>query len=204
MAETLPKDILENIFSRLPIESTLQCERVCKTWRRIVGKSVGIVFTFKKTIPSSTKDLVTQLYYGDPRCETRIEKYYFENTLTPLVPALADPYGMVGSCNGLVCFKAEDPNYSKDGRAFGLAFICNNPITGEAVYIPGLGNREVSLHPPIGEFGYVGSTNEYKVVRIYFKASCVQVFTLGSHLGWRYKEERVPRYWFFSSQESGI
>ncbi|XP_026432758.1 uncharacterized protein LOC113330118 [Papaver somniferum] len=31
----------------------------------------------------------------------------------------------------------------------------------------------------------------------------IQVYTLGSHLGWR-KEEKVPHYCFFSSEDSGV
>ncbi|XP_026379951.1 F-box/kelch-repeat protein At3g06240-like [Papaver somniferum] len=181
--ETLPTDSLENIFSRL---------------------STGVLFTFKKTRPGSTRDHVTKIYYGDPQHEGKIKKYYSENTLTSVVPTVAilEPNGMVGSCNGLVCYKAVDPIYSKDG----LAFKCNNPITGETAYIPGLENRGRSLLPPVGGFGYVGSTNEYKVIRISFKywGPYFQVYTLGSHLGWRDKGLIVPPDRTFEADESGV
>ncbi|XP_026379928.1 F-box protein At3g07870-like [Papaver somniferum] len=200
MAETIPGDIAGNIFSRLPIKFILQCKRVCKPWRAIIGKTVGLVFTFY------TRDYVTQLYYGDPEYETKIEKYYSEKTLTPipLIPrdreVLLKPSGMVGSCNGLVCFKVENPIYSEDD----FAFICTNPMTGEVADIPGLENQGPSLGTdPVGGFGYVCSTNEYKVVRIYYKywGAYAQVYTLGSHLGWR---DKGNVFTVFSTKESGI
>ncbi|XP_026379938.1 F-box protein At3g07870-like [Papaver somniferum] len=200
-AENLPRDILENIFSRLFIKSTLQCKRVCKTWRRIIGNNVGLLFMFEKTRFGGR---LIHLCYGDPKYETKIEKYYSLNTLESLVPNVnLKPDCMVGSCNGLVCYKAIDHSRSSEDS---LGFICNNPITGEVAYIPGLENKGRSFKRPTGGFGYVGLTNEYKIVRIYFKywGGIVQVYTLGSHLGWRDKGNVPPLSTLFSAKEPGV
>ncbi|XP_026452279.1 F-box protein At3g07870-like [Papaver somniferum] len=152
--ETLPEDVITgNIFSLLSIESTLQCRRVCRTWKTIIGGSNAV-----------------------------------------------ESNDIVGSCNGLVCYKAVDPTYPKDG----LAFICSNPITGEAISIPGLKKNRLITKRPVGGFGYVGLTNEYKVVRICNSAN-VEVYTLGSPLGWRDKGLIIPfNDRFLEFKESGI
>ncbi|XP_026379943.1 F-box protein At3g07870-like [Papaver somniferum] len=201
MAETLPRDILDNIFSRLPIKSVLRCKRVCRPWRTIIGNNVGLLLTFH-TIPKTTSHRVTEPYYGDPKYETKVEEYYSKNTLTPL-KAVWEAYAMIGSCNGLVCYKAI--NHSKYSNDY-LNFICNNPITGEAAYISVSENQGRYFRSPVGGFGYVGSTNEYKVVRIHFKywGGIVQVYTLGSHLGWRDKGNVPPLSPIFSTKESGV
>ncbi|XP_026438032.1 F-box protein At3g07870-like [Papaver somniferum] len=99
---------------------------------------------------------------------------------------------MVGSCNGLVCFKISD----KNTRVQDPIYICN-PVTREYVYLPKYihgGDRDSRYRGFfICGFGYNYSTHEYKVVRIYYRSgmsldvSKVQVYTLGSGQGWRDK-----------------
>ncbi|OVA07453.1 hypothetical protein BVC80_8779g9 [Macleaya cordata] len=95
---------------------------------------------------------------------------------------------MLGSCNGLVCFFV--PHDGMDDPIY----ICN-PITGEYVYLPRFtcGKHASSHHKLVGGFGYLHSTNEYKVVRTYYDydepslVGHVQVYTLGDGNGWRNK-----------------
>ncbi|XP_026419432.1 F-box protein At3g07870-like [Papaver somniferum] len=79
-------------------------------------------------------------------------------------------YSILGSCNGLVCFKCKFHNEP--------VYICN-PITREYIVLP----RVVGLDLLTG-FGYCPSTNEYKVVTIGWRN--ILVYTLGSGgIGWR-------------------
>ncbi|XP_026411195.1 F-box protein At3g07870-like [Papaver somniferum] len=142
--EKLPEDITEDIFSRLPVEPTLlRCKRECKTWRELHKKyKSGVLFAYE----SEGK---IQLYYGD-QDEVTLEAYYSNKTLTKHVEYSSDDDNyMVGSCNGLVCLRSG---------------ICN-PVTREFL-------RFLDRKTPVfsGQlqgigFGYLPSTNEYKVVR---------------------------------------
>ncbi|XP_026447161.1 F-box protein At3g07870-like [Papaver somniferum] len=91
---------------------------------------------------------------------------------------------LVGSCNGLVCIfilhdKLRDPIY------------IFNPITKEEVYLPELVVTERMCKGTSSGFGYISSTNLYKIVRIFYPShphkGQIQVYTLGSSCGWRDK-----------------
>ncbi|XP_026432773.1 F-box protein At3g07870-like [Papaver somniferum] len=111
---------------------------------------------------------------------------------------------IIGSCNGLVCFLS-----NKLLEGYPVFIICN-PVTGEYINL----QRNRSLHPqwqdPVGGFGYIISTNEYKVVRFYRsdyefdRKIHAHVYTLGSQVGWRIIDDKIPigRYSKFVS--SGI
>lgn len=87
---------------------------------------------------------------------------------------------IVGSCNGLICFAEYD---------YPSVWICN-PITRECVLLPELKRDSCDhdgYHYKETNFGYVSSTNEYKVLGMYMSKTNVQVhiYTLGSGTGWR-------------------
>ncbi|OVA10406.1 F-box domain [Macleaya cordata] len=91
---------------------------------------------------------------------------------------------VVGSCNGLICLSVrhhdiDDPVY-----------ICN-PITREYVYLPRLAKR-IFQDCMVSGFGYHPSSNQYKVVRVYYDplndedtVGYIQVYTIGDGRGWR-------------------
>ncbi|XP_026431292.1 F-box protein At3g07870-like [Papaver somniferum] len=101
---------------------------------------------------------------------------------------------LVGSCNGLVCA------FQFHHLVLDPIYICN-PLTREYVYLPQLVVKKEEVVPDFidgGEvemhhntacgFGYVRSTNEYKIVRIHYPKNAegdVEVYTLGSGCGWR-------------------
>ncbi|XP_026404669.1 F-box protein At3g07870-like isoform X2 [Papaver somniferum] len=142
-------------------------------------------------------------HLGDRICISMDENYSYKQNLKRIYHPPTDPDyiidHLVGSCNGLICILIwhdliADPIY-----------ICN-PITREYVYLPrlnegdnvdmsepdGIIQREGRMYPLIScGFGYVRSTNEFKVVRIYYPSinheGNVEVYTLGSGCGWRSK-----------------
>ncbi|XP_026432360.1 F-box protein At3g07870-like [Papaver somniferum] len=143
-------------------------------------------------------DSKVRLYYGETYNEELIEdaEQYSYEALAKIDLSLMinhsyvgsfilRPY-MVGSCNGLVCFNV----YHHD--ICDPVYICN-PLTGECTHLPKIERRDAS---PIAKnivfagFGYSQSTNEYKVIRIYYDEKSqvtgssksvgkVQVYTLG-------------------------
>ncbi|MCL7035275.1 hypothetical protein MKW94_022326 [Papaver nudicaule] len=203
----LPDDILLEIMSWLPVESVLKCKLVCKKLQKLmhvsrqlnqlyggVGDKLDTGLLFGCTTDASWR---VSLFYGglyNDKINTD-DKYEFKKTLKkvrhpPLPFKLPQSY-MVGSCNGLVCLgryyhQRVDPIY------------IFNPATGEYVILPKLIIPEGSSFPRIARgFGYVPSTNEYKVVRIFYPdykspTGHVQVYTLGSGCGWRTKTAPFP------------
>lgn len=93
---------------------------------------------------------------------------------------------ILGSINGLTCL-SRDQRFTVQTEF--LYCICN-PITNEYVMLPPIERDCGDIdHFPCwtSGFGYVSSTNEYKVVRIMLKTEfyIVHIYTLGSGSGWR-------------------
>ncbi|OVA06320.1 F-box domain [Macleaya cordata] len=204
LMENLYIEIKVDIFSRLPFESLLQCRRVCKTWRALLHDlSFAHMLLQHRRLPHfndyeyhnysnpvaskmgflllgmSSMERLNQLYYGeyDENDEQSFKKLTKINH-----PPLDMCHSIVGSCNGLVCFSVRHHYVIEDP-----VYICN-PITREYVNLPRFnisidGKRYLNGRMVSG-FGYYPSTNEYKVVRIYYSrdqpfVGRVQVYTLG-------------------------
>ncbi|XP_026389362.1 putative F-box protein At4g09190 [Papaver somniferum] len=138
----------------------------------------------------------------------RIRRIHFTPPITGVVTFL-------GSCNGLVCF-AKYPI-----QTHSTVPVCIwNPITKEHVLLPKI-NTDSDLDQYVywgGGFGYVSSTNEYKVVGLYRLKTTqfleVHIYTLGSGHGWRnlgkfstyYREQGIfadgALYWMSSQLEN--
>ncbi|OVA14609.1 F-box domain [Macleaya cordata] len=191
----LPEEITRDTLSRLPFESVLECKLVCKTWRNLiynpyffhlhlrrlydhnsVAGKVGLLFITKKKKESK------KLYYGEyvENDDDSCKKLPRINLQLPV-----DMACIVGSCNGLICISIthgvtiDDPVY-----------ICN-PITRECVNLPRFKVNTIAEGRMLSGFGYYhSSTNEYKVVRIFYSfkqpsIGRIQVYTLGGGSGWR-------------------
>ncbi|OVA19248.1 F-box domain [Macleaya cordata] len=146
---------------------------------------------------SNVKPGYNSIYYGD--------YYYNEGLCYKTVKSLKEnrikhlnTRAIVGSCNGLICFCSENIGLIGNDPVYII-----NPITWEEVNLPKfINNCSNSKHGPflsqsfvmVSGFGYLPSTNEYKVVRISYRntqpsgnVGRVQVYTLGSGSGWRKK-----------------
>ncbi|XP_026389034.1 F-box protein At3g07870-like [Papaver somniferum] len=141
----------------------------------------------------------TLLFHGGQVSDIDEEYIYNQNLKRIYHPPMHEEplfNHLVGSCNGLVC------TFQHHHLVIDPIFICN-PLTREYVHLPELvikkedvsGDRfdieegEVNMYGKTAcGFGYVRSTNEYKVVRIHYldyKEGNVEVYTLGSGCGWR-------------------
>ncbi|XP_026442092.1 F-box/kelch-repeat protein At3g06240-like [Papaver somniferum] len=108
------------------------------------------------------------------------------------IKTICEAYIIIGSFNGLICLY-ETQSYMHDAGGPAIIF---NPVTKEYVFLPNFVTFPESLrsirhiHEACG-FGYLASTNEYKVVRFYKvreapKSIEVEVYTVGSAKGWRH------------------
>ncbi|OVA16360.1 F-box domain [Macleaya cordata] len=213
MENLLPPEVTIDILSRLPAESVLQCKFVCKAWRSLLqdpsfphmhllsrldddhnaasASAFGrLGFIFLSWLPNSKGNKLLdkkkgyKLHYAeyDENPKQSHRTLFVRMNLHPPV----NTHHIVGSCNGLICI-AVNPYGGFDCDPI---YICN-PITRECLNLPKFNERYLRGYIMSG-FGYHCSTNEYKVVRIYYLSGepfgRVQVYTLGGGSGWRHKE----------------
>ncbi|XP_026384845.1 F-box protein At3g07870-like [Papaver somniferum] len=196
--EDFPEDIQWKILSGVPGESVLNCKLVCKKWQQLLSNrkvSLGIYFSISSFRP------IIQHYYAsydiikstkpeeEDFCETKITKI----SLPPLKEEGAGHDVIVDSCNGLICLAIPYKGSYGDH-----VYICN-PYTSEYTVLPRVSTIKYWVGNIVSGFGYLPSTDEYKVVRILYPYKgyrrpaseddkiLVQVYTLGknSSSGWR-------------------
>ncbi|XP_026384474.1 F-box protein At3g07870-like [Papaver somniferum] len=199
---SLPHDIMFEILSRLPIESVLEYKLVSKPWRNLIRQYPS--FSQTNHLDSARK---LSFIFDTPDCyeedlfwfnEVYTYTEYNENLNCFITRSLRMSSSLpnkfcyiLGSCNGLICFNASLDRKTKANNqsllllsVYEPAYICN-PVTREYLVLPKpVGNKVLT------GFGYTPSTNEYKVVRTFNSRTepnfgSVQVYTLGSGVGWR-------------------
>ncbi|XP_026398416.1 F-box protein At3g07870-like [Papaver somniferum] len=162
----LPKEIMLEIFSRVPAESVLECKSVSKSWRNLLQHPsfpqmhLNHLNDFDAAHDSGNLSLIfyTKWLDKEPFYYTEYDENLnrFTRTTRINVRPPFEYYDILHSCNGLVCFSA----YLGNCHNMQPAYICN-PITREYTVIPKFEGKEF-----LAGFGYSPSTNEYKVVRI--------------------------------------
>ncbi|XP_026379590.1 11S globulin subunit beta-like [Papaver somniferum] len=205
--ENLSSHVVLEILSRLPktregIKSSLQCRKVCGLWRNLLGKpKTGMLFA---VMPRYHWDI--KLYYKEQstemlnfKCTEKQLDFYETITDIRTMCIRERDFSLVGSCNGLVCYRTHD-------YTLGIFIYILNPITGEQIrlpkmvpyckcaafgYCPSINPFTVPKMVPYcgcAGFGYCHSTNVYKIVQICFFGNSkgrVVVYTLGDGMGWR-------------------
>ncbi|XP_026433864.1 putative F-box protein At1g33530 [Papaver somniferum] len=179
--ENLSLDIVSaEIRSRLPIKSILQCRRVCKVWRSLFQEpKPGMLFT---KFPSNFVGC-TQLYYRElssapPRVSLIGDQQNFHTRVTKIgdINITVRYFSLVGSCDGLVCYKTYQPVlrgvYIDELRDVMYIF---NPISGERVRL-----RK--------------SAQVVNICSVTKSGIRVQVYTIGDGRGWREKEFTYDPY----------
>ncbi|KAH0745780.1 hypothetical protein KY285_007437 [Solanum tuberosum] len=186
----LPSPILFEILSRLPPTTLLYFKSVSKSFLNLtldseflkLSRSTSpasiIINQFSSDETSSTNTLKllkfededTHSYCHDPKLDLDLQHYF------PI-----DPFWMVGSVHGFVCF-----NYFPD---YVETIYILNPRTREYIILPEAGGIREWPNDVMYSFGFDPVRFEYKVVRIYqeeiyddntsyYKSKC-QVYTIG-------------------------
>ncbi|XP_042502785.1 F-box protein At5g49610-like [Macadamia integrifolia] len=191
MIMNLPRDIIYEILSRLPIESVLRCMSVCKFWPTCRYDSYFIDLHFTKSMmhhrpptlvltksslfPPMDYKMSSQLMLsaeegegGDWRKATHIPIGDFELLKREYID-------IVGSCNGFLCIAPRK----------GLVHIClYNPITRETMKLPKSHlfippkNSSTEIQNSFG-FGIGSLSKKYKVIVVYdlFRYDCSKIIS---------------------------
>ncbi|KAL5861796.1 hypothetical protein ACOSQ4_003092 [Xanthoceras sorbifolium] len=206
--EILPREIVLDILSRLPITSLVQFKFVCRGWRALAEDPVLANLQLFTKAEDQNPCLIlhcdfpirNELYFIDFSAQEtgccsgeNSEKKKVKKFHTPFQDRMPE-FDVVGSCNGLLCLS--DSLYND-------AIYIYNPFTRDYLELP------KSLQYPDQEvvfgFGFHPRTKDYKVIKIvYYRKTCgstssssnqrarrviyprsdVQIYTLGSP-AWR-------------------
>ncbi|CAN8269546.1 unnamed protein product [Cochlearia groenlandica] len=201
--DTLPGDILSDIFSRLPISSLTKLTFVCKSWRSLLTQHNLVSSSSSSSSSSYSTTRPCLLFHCDfpirnglhfidlSEEEKRIKTKKFTLRFSTSMPE----FDVVGSCNGLLCLS--DSLYND-------SLYLYNPFTTNSLELPKSCNKYHDQELVFG-FGFHQKTKEYKVLkivyfrssnsnykargRVQYKQSEVQIMTLSSSkdqtLSWR-------------------
>ncbi|KAK4256285.1 hypothetical protein QN277_009170 [Acacia crassicarpa] len=177
----LPHEIIRNILKRLPVESLIRFQCVCKDWKNLMQ------------IPSFIADHLQQSTHQNPSllleckgmdiplcwrfilfdCELRVRGVQNLPWNNPLRNA-----SIVGSCNGLLCLEIHQFNQPLHSLSFSLW----NPKTRAVRHVPRTITDISFLNYCTTGFGFSPIVNDYRIVRtfalFYDVVTQVEVFSL--------------------------
>ncbi|XP_026439771.1 putative F-box protein At3g16210 [Papaver somniferum] len=173
-----------NILSRLPAESALACRQVCRAWRNLF--TLDDKYFSDMHLRAQQQQTCNRLSFIFLDASYSIYNVDFDDKsrkkLTRInFPLPTEITQLVSSCNGLVCFGMPTE-----------AIISSSEYLELPKFL--IKDEGMKVHKILSGFGYVPSSNEYKVVRIieYYDDnerlnSKLQVYTLGAGSVWRDK-----------------
>ncbi|CAL5406732.1 unnamed protein product [Camellia sinensis] len=139
MSDYIPPELLIDILTRLPAETLVRFTLVCKSWYSLITSPSFISHHLNRTISNPnnthlllrycTEDPIEQEHYSlrfdDPITNTFNEYAKLKFPFTFIDP----PFGIVGSCNGLICI-------SDDQACYNHEMFLWNPLIRKSVLIP--------------------------------------------------------------------
>ncbi|KAL4619413.1 hypothetical protein ACB092_06G077700 [Castanea dentata] len=165
----LPRELIVDILSRLPVKSLCRFKCVSKPWRTLISRP-DFVKThlrraqFKRLILASNDSLYSiehETSFENDVVAVAIDYFPLDQNHQSY------PIEMIGSCNGLLCLKPQ-PN----------TFFVFNPATHESARIPDAPTPYGFDHAILAHgFGYAPSIDDYKLVKA-VNAPLVAVFSL--------------------------
>ncbi|KAM3741716.1 hypothetical protein ACB098_07G017600 [Castanea mollissima] len=157
MWDSLPPEIITDVFLRLPVKSIITCTCVSKTWKYLIQNPTFISNHLHHSNNNNHPLLLFRLIE-----ENENEQYalHFDDNqdFNEYTRFDCDPFRVEGTCNGLI-FLAND-SY---GHCYSIIY---NPCVRKFVKLP-KPNFNFSSHggSKASGFGFDSKTNDYKVVR---------------------------------------
>lgn len=194
----IPRDLIEQIFLKLPVSSLLWCLGVCKQWHKIIRCS-QFVAAHLQCAPRCTLLFAPQqsTFQGLQPSETII----FDEALSPstwAVPVIGPDDILCGSCNGLVCLYTDTSTIKIANLATGACLHLEKPVKN-------LKGDHFSFY----SFGYHPVTKKYTVAH-FLREHCpyaagsfsaIQVYTLGDE-EWEFV--RIPEDFSFKFEKNSV
>ncbi|XP_028798014.1 putative F-box protein At3g16210 [Neltuma alba] len=174
----LPEEIILNILKRLPVESLIRFQCVCKHWNNLIKSPSFIADHLQQSSHQNPSLLLDCNNSCSPlRWRLRLLDWGMQVRLVQKAP-LVDSFGgasIIGSCNGLVCVQIHQDDKSPPSLSLW------NPATTAVRHVPR--PRIFSdLEDCMTGFGFSPIVNDYKIVRtyskFYYEVDRAEVFSL--------------------------
>ncbi|CAI9296253.1 unnamed protein product [Lactuca saligna] len=196
ITEKLPSDVLSNIFIRLLAKEIAQLRCVCKSWNALLSESSFIKSHLHHSIHHKDEILLffRHAFSFDRRPFTAHTSHSPDLELTnfiklPTSPQSKDTRGdIIGSVNGLICFKYGSYDY---------AIHIWNPSLSMVLTLPPYSLPKDEWMVNHFRFGYDPKTDDYKVVKLtklsgaISMLSQVEVYSMRKGL-WQLITQRFP------------
>lgn len=176
-----PREILEEIFHRLPLKSLVNCIFVCKFWKSIISDHFFICDHLNRTIQSNT-DISSLFLFFSLKKSVEGFKYYESQDFyslhsdvhhksdhydtSSMIPLFTSEHKeVVGTCNGLVCVADYSVLESSD-------IIIWNPCIQKYMVLPkpsvsiGFCDTDHKSKRVFFGFGFDSKAKDFKVVRL--------------------------------------
>lgn len=159
MMEFLPREIILDILSRLPVTSLLQCKLVCRTWKHLAQDPLLVGMHFSR---SGKNDLCLILHCDYPTrnqlYSIKLSPHSKDNQRVNIIHVPPLPkFDVLGSCKGLLCLC--------DSLTKNSLYIYN-PFTRDYIELP----KCLEFHNQDVVLGFVfhETTKEYKVIKVVY------------------------------------
>ncbi|OMO85288.1 hypothetical protein COLO4_21674 [Corchorus olitorius] len=196
MSDFVPKKVVFQILSYLPVHTVIKCTLVCKSWHSLITSSCFIDAHLAKTL---AKPLISQPILTRRFTESHKKEDYFLHSNGSLdtyqtinkCPLKAEDSNLftriVGTVNGLICLS--DDFFGVTNR-----ITLWNPLVRRSLELPAPNVTSDKVGPfmfALG-FGFDAKRNDYKVVKLVYpqrqigkgKPPKVEVFSV-KEKGWR-------------------
>ncbi|KAK6784819.1 hypothetical protein RDI58_018274 [Solanum bulbocastanum] len=187
MSDYLPKDVLVEILSKLPLKTLVQCTTICKSWYYIIINPNFISLHHNTYINTAGRrpllfvrhfnmfDRVERyaLHFDDEELGDSSDADSFEEYLELKCPerSRSEYLRIVGCCNGLICL-------SDDYDKFTDTVVLWNPIIRKHVSLPNPNLGYNGRGSCIYGFGFDGVKHDYKVVRVVYNSTATEDYKL--------------------------
>nr|XP_016444560.1 PREDICTED: F-box/kelch-repeat protein At3g23880-like [Nicotiana tabacum] len=188
MSDYLPKDVLVEILSKLPVKSLIHCTTVCKSWYSTITNP-NFISVHHNTQIISNSNRQPLLFVRHYNMFDRVERYAlhfddedendssdvdsFAEYLELKCPekSRSEYLRIVGCCNGLICLSDDYDKYTD-------TVVLWNPIIRKHLKLPrpnlGYNGRGSCIYG----FGFDVAKNDYKVVRAVYNSTATEDYRL--------------------------
>ncbi|KAF6154984.1 hypothetical protein GIB67_004586 [Kingdonia uniflora] len=174
--DRITSDIVEEILTRIPEESLARCKCVCKPWITIIQNPNFNKTRFTRATKTNESlnesDIILVCNRGLPIVLDAMyllidNEESIKSAMFDVEPNVFDETWVMGSVKGFLCLSnSNDYLEFGDEQACYLNYIYN-PLTRECVQLPQITfSVEHGVDIATG-FGFVDSTNEFKVVKVF-------------------------------------
>lgn len=191
----LPIDLIEDVFSRLPVKLLIQLRCMCKQWNFLISDPKFIKKHLQMAKASQNHHHLLMLQ-NNGFASTHITSIF--TTRSPSQTPLSLPHNLntddfskcSGDCHGIICFTIQDSypvRWNPSTRQYSVIPPVKNsfpPPENYGLYKVTPETRRMSVQANFYSFGYDNTTNKYKIVAISFirnpPTPKTSIYTLGS------------------------